>query len=74
MCGTSSRDRGWSAFDENGNSVGAFDSNTGDTFSFGCVDGELISTDEEGLRASATHSARNVGTARYREILVEMKG
>lgn len=61
-------------FDEDGRLLGAFDSNTGDTFAFECVDGELISTDGKGLRGAATHSARNAGATRYREILVEMKG
>jgi hypothetical protein len=60
-------------FDENGKSIGAFDSNTGETFSFRCVGSELVSTDEKGLRGPATHSARNAGTSRYRELLVEMK-
>ena len=61
------------ANDVDGRSLGAFDSNTGETFAFECVDGELISTDGKGLRAAATHSATNVGSGRYREILVEMK-
>lgn len=60
-------------FDEAGKSIGAFDSNTGDTFAFKCVGSELVSTDEKGLRGPATHSARNAGASRYREILVEMK-
>ena len=34
---------------------------------------ELVSADEKGLRVSATHSARNIGSSRYREILVEKK-
>jgi hypothetical protein len=60
-------------FDADGKSIGAFDSKTGDTFAFRC-DGEgLVSTDDKGLRGPATHSARNVGSTRYREILVEMK-
>lgn len=60
-------------FDESGRPVGAFDSNTGDTFAFGCEASELVSTDGRGLRGPATHSARNGGASRYREILVEMK-
>lgn len=53
--------------------LGAFDSPTGATFALKCVDGELISTDDKGLRAPATHSARNAGTGVYREILIEHK-
>lgn len=60
-------------FDEEGNSIGAFDSKTGATFAFECVGSELVSTDDKGLRGPATHSARNAGSTRYREILVEMK-
>ena len=60
-------------FDEDGRSIGAFDSNTGATFAFECRGSELISTDGKGLRGPATHSARNVGAGRYREILVETK-
>jgi len=60
-------------FDESGRSIGAFNSNTGDTFAFKCVGSELVSTDKKGLRGPAMHSARNVGGSRYREILVEMK-
>jgi redox-sensitive bicupin YhaK (pirin superfamily) len=61
------------ASDADDRPIGEFDSNTGETFAFECVDGELVSTDGKGLRAPATHSARNVGSGRYREILVEMK-
>jgi hypothetical protein len=32
-----------------------------------------VSADDNGLRAPATHSARNAGTGVYREILVEKK-
>jgi hypothetical protein len=60
-------------FDADGKSIGAFDSNAGASFAFACVGDELVSTDGKGLRGPATHSARNVGTGRYREILVEMK-
>ena len=60
-------------FDESGRSIGAFDSSTGQTFAFECAGRDLVSTDGKGLRGPATHSARNVGAGRYREILVEMK-
>lgn len=61
------------AFDENDNSLIAFDANTGDVFALTCENGELVSADCKGLRVPATHSARNIGTSRYREILVETK-
>ena len=60
-------------FDEAEKPLFAFDSNTGDVFAFKCEGGELMSTDGKGLQVTATHSARNVGTSRYREILVETK-
>lgn len=60
-------------FDGSGNSIGAFHSSTGATFAFQCVGDELVSTDAKGLRGPATHSARNAGPTRYREILIEMK-
>lgn len=60
-------------FDENGGALGSFEARTGDTFAFRCERGELVSADEKNMRAPATHSARNGGTSRYREILVETK-
>jgi len=60
-------------FDKADKPLFAFDSNTGDVFAFKCEGGELISMDDQGLQVTATHSARNVGTGRYREILVETK-
>ena len=60
-------------FGANDEPLGAFDANTGDVFALVCEKGELRSRDDKGLRAPATHSARNAGTRRYREILVETK-
>lgn len=60
-------------FDEHGGALGGFEARTGDTFAFRCDGGELVSTDDKGLRAPATHAARNAGTSRYREILIETK-
>ena len=51
----------------------AFDANTGDAFAFICREGELFLSDGKDLQVTATHSARNSGTTRYREILVETK-
>jgi hypothetical protein len=61
------------ALDENDNPLLVFKANTGDVFVLACEDGELISTDGKGLRVPATHSARNIGASRYREILLETK-
>ena len=60
-------------FGANDEPLGAFDARTGDVFALVCENGELRSRDDKGLRAPATHSARNAGTSRYREILVETK-
>jgi hypothetical protein len=60
-------------FDTNGAALGGFEARTGDTFPLRCEGGMLISSDDKGLRAPATHSARNAGASRYREILVETK-
>lgn len=61
-------------FDESGAALGSFEARTGDTFALRCEGGDLVSADEKGMRAPATHSARNAGPSRYREILVETKG
>lgn len=60
-------------FDKNDEFLFAFDSNTGDAFAFTCREGQLFSSDGKSLQVTATHSARNGGTTRYREILVETK-
>jgi len=60
-------------FDRDGKALGSFEARTGDVFSLRCEGGEIVSTDEKALRAPATHSARNGGAGRYREILVEKK-
>ena len=53
--------------------LGVLDAPTGAIFPFRLEGNELVSTDAKGLRAPATHSARNGGPTRYREILVETK-
>jgi beta-alanine degradation protein BauB len=60
-------------FDENEDFLFAFASNMGDAFAFKCREGQLVSSDDKGLHVTATHSARNTGRIRYREILVETK-
>ncbi len=60
-------------FDKQNDFLFAFESNTGDAFAFTCRDGQLFSSDGKGIQVTATHSARNGGTTRYRELLVETK-
>jgi redox-sensitive bicupin YhaK (pirin superfamily) len=60
-------------FDKDDKSLYSFEAPTGAIFPL-CLEGdELVTTDGKGLRAPATHSARNRGPTRYREILVETK-
>ena len=60
-------------FDADDQPLPTFDAQTGAVFTFRCDGGELISMDDKGIRVPATHSARNAGPTRYREILVETK-
>jgi mannose-6-phosphate isomerase-like protein (cupin superfamily) len=60
-------------FDEDERLLSSFDLSAGDAFAFRCEAAELVSTDGKGLRLPVTHSARNAGPGRYREILVETK-
>jgi len=56
--------------DRQGNPLGKFEMKAGDTMSFRLEGQGLVAGD---LRIPATHSARNIGSTRYREILVETK-
>ncbi len=60
-------------FDKDDNRLGSFESPTGAVFPLRLEGDELVTTDDKGLRAPATHAARNAGPTRYREILVETK-
>ncbi len=60
-------------FDKDDKYLGSFESKTGATFPLKIDGEELVSADDKGLRVPATHSARNAGPTRYREILVETK-
>lgn len=60
-------------FDADGKDLGTFDAVTGSVFPFNIEGDELVSADDKGHRVPATHSARNTGTTRYREVLVESK-
>ena len=59
-------------FDEAGEPAGMLHPKTGDVLAFR-VDGDRLIPDGGGEAVPATHSARNAGTERYREVLVEMK-
>ena len=56
--------------DSNGVSLGGFDFEAGSTHFLTCEGDELVYGD---LRVPAAHEARNVGSDRYFEILVELK-
>ena len=56
--------------DKEGNSLGKLELKAGETMFFRLEGDEFVAGD---LRVPATHSARNVGETRYREILVEIK-
>ena len=56
--------------DKDGKSLAKLEMKAGETMSLRLEGQDLISGD---LRLPATHDARNVGTTRYREILVETK-
>jgi beta-alanine degradation protein BauB len=56
--------------DKNGKFLGKLEMLAGDSMFIRCEGQELVAGD---LRLPATHNARNVGTTRYREILVETK-
>lgn len=60
-------------FAADGKDLGTFDATTGAVFPLVMDGDELVSTDDKGHRVPATHKARNMGTTRYREILVESK-
>lgn len=45
----------------------------GDVLPLRLEDNELVAISDESLRVPATHSARNAGSTRYREILIEQK-
>jgi len=60
-------------FDADNQALPSFDAHTGAVFALRCEGDDLVSMDDKGIRVPATHSARNAGPTRYREILVETK-
>ena len=62
-------------FDEHGNDLGTLEVPTGAVYSLKLDNGflEVLSEPGKGLRVPAKHKARNVGSTKYREVLVEYK-
>ncbi|MEM7468444.1 MAG: cupin domain-containing protein [Pseudomonadota bacterium] len=60
-------------FDENKNDLGTLELNDGDVVALHLDKDELVLRDDPSYRIPATHSAKNVGPGRYREMLIETK-
>ncbi len=60
-------------FDADDNPVISLPLNDGDVMSLRLEGDELVVVGDDSIRGPATHSARNVGTTTYREILIEKK-
>ena len=62
-------------FDDQGKDLGTLPVPTGTVYQLKLEDGhlEVVSETAKGARVPVTHSAKNVGPTRYREILVEWK-
>ena len=60
-------------FDADDNYVTTIELHTGQTVAYRLEDDQLYPMEQAGPPAPATHSARNAGSASYREILVEWK-
>lgn len=59
-------------FDVDGKPLGQLDASTGSVFALTIEGSDLVTIDGK-HRVPVTHSARNAGPTRYREILVESK-
>ena len=60
-------------FDVAGKDLGTLDASTGSVFVLRMEGNELVGVNDPAVRVPATHAAKNTGTTRYREILVETK-
>ena len=60
-------------FDGDGKELTTFDASTGSVFVLRMDGTDLVGVHDPSLRIPAKHAAKNVGTTRYREILVETK-
>ena len=58
-------------FDADNNAVASLEFNDDDVVPLRLEGDELVVIGNESLRVPATHSARNAGATRYREILIE---
>ena len=56
-----------------GRDLGTIDAKAGSVFALRVEGDELVGVDDPRLRVPCTHAAKNVGSTRYREILVETK-
>ena len=60
-------------FDADNNQLPSLELDDGDVVALRIEGDDLVVIGNESLRVPVTHSARNAGTSRYREILVEKK-
>lgn len=60
-------------FDADRKDLGNLDLNAGDVVALHLENDELVLRSDPSYRIPATHSAKNIGTNRYREVLIETK-
>ncbi len=60
-------------FDADDNNLGTLDLTSGEVVPIRVEGDELVMIEDESKRVPVTHSARNAGPNRYREILIETK-
>ena len=60
-------------FDVEGKDLGTLDAKTGSVFVLRVEGSDLVGVVDPNIRVPVTHAAKNTGTTRYREILVETK-
>ena len=60
-------------FDKDKKDLGKLEVKTGDVVALHLDNDELVLRDDPSYRIPATHSAKNVGSTKYREVLIETK-
>lgn len=60
-------------FDKDDKDLGKLDLTPGDVVALHLDNDELVLRDDPSYRIPATHSAKNIGPGRYREVLIETK-
>ena len=60
-------------FDKDKKDLGSLDVKSGDVVALHLENDELVLRDDPTYRIPATHSAKNVGDTKYREVLIETK-